>query len=541
MIWHILALISVVLMSSGTPTGEHPTEGMVTEPIEFMFKNGDVQKYYGMHPSQFEYIEPYLNEAWRREPIQLNTIDDSKTFLQLKELWEQETSDGLPDISANKFFPFLKAADFLGIRGDAYRRFTRNMARKGLLGTYSQDILACMDEVLRGREIYWDLFLAFAAGLECEVQFSDQAVILCSTGSRYGAILETKPEIKINELRIAPDVFSRNKNVGTHTPHFFARFFQRLGLHKLSRSKNAGTHIAHSFVWFLWHLDSHELNLSGCKMDENDVDALSQALSKAGDVGLQAMNISECSMPPGSLAIILPHLEDLTKLNAEGNSLNEADRDALAECTKLIELNASSCFKDSPGNLAAILPHLEDLTKLYAEKNSLNEEDCGALAKCTLLTELGIRYCFERSPGSIARILPHLNDLTKLDASHNSLNEADCGALAASTLLTELDVTNCFEDSPGNIARILLHLKYLTKLDASWNILNEADCDALAASTLLTELNIRSCFGGSPGSIARILPHLEYLTKLYNSWNSLNEADREAIRAAKERGIEVHG
>jgi hypothetical protein len=264
MLWHILTFMGAVFMSSGTPTGEHPAEGMVPEPIEFMFKNGDVQKHYGMHPDHFEYIGPYLNEAWRRDPIQLNTIDDNDMFLQLKELWEQETSDGLPDISANKFLPFLHATDLPGIRGDAYRRFTRNMARMGLLGRRSQGILGPMDKVLRGREIYWDLFFAFAAGLEYEVQVSDQAMIFCSTGSRYGAILEAKPEIKMNELRIDPDVFNR--------------------------SKKAGTHIAYYIVWFLWHLDLHELNLYECKMSRNNVNAFKQAFSKARDIGLQAMN-----------------------------------------------------------------------------------------------------------------------------------------------------------------------------------------------------------------------------------------------------------
>jgi hypothetical protein len=100
----------------------------------------------------------------------------------------------------------------------------------------------------------------------------------------YGAVLETKPEIKMNEFRIVSGAFSRDKN--------------------------AGTHIAY-------------------QVDEDDVDALEQALSEAGDIGLQAINICDCNMAPWSLAAILPYLNGLTKLDASGNGLDETDCDAL--------------------------------------------------------------------------------------------------------------------------------------------------------------------------------------------------------------------
>jgi hypothetical protein len=483
MLWHILTFMGVIFMSSGTPTEEHPAEDITpTEPIEFIFRDaflpeyyeqghkpdfdelrqrGLVWKHYDIHPNDFEYIGLYLGD-WRRDPIYLYMINDNDMFLQLKELWEQEASDGLSDISANEFFSFLYAADFLRIRGDAYKRFTGNMARMGLLGTHSQEIISeYMDPQFKREETYWDLFLAFAAGLKCEVRVSGQTMTFCSTGSRYGTILETKPKTTMKELRILSDEFERYKNVGTH--------------------------MAYYIVWFLWHLDLHELNLSGCEVDENDVDAFGQAFSKAGDIELQAMNIFWCRMAPGSIARILPHLKYLTKLYAAWNILNEADRDALAASTLLTELNVTSCFEDS---------------------------------------------------GYLARILPHLKYLTKLDAAWNILNEADRDALAASTLLTELNVTSCFEDS-GYLARILPHLKYLTKLDASYNSLDEADHDALAARTSLTELDVGYCFWNSPGSLAAILPYLNHLTKLYIRGNSLNEADRKAIEAAREHGTDV--
>jgi hypothetical protein len=484
MLWHILTFMGIILMSSGTPAGDHPAEGITpAEPIEFIFKDALLPEYYNqeeqeyeldfdelrqrglvwkhsdIHPNDFGYIESYLRKtAWHtRNPIYLDTIDDNDMFLRLKELWKQETSDGLPDIDADRFFSFLYAANFLGIRKDARKRFARNMVKKGLLSTHSQDILRDMDPELKSIEMSWELLLAFAAELECEVQESDETVILCSTGSGYGKILKAKPKTTMKELRILPDVFGGNKNVGTH--------------------------MTHHLLWFLWHLNLHELDLSGCKMDENDVDAL----SKAGDVGLQAMNVSQCGMPSGSLAIILPHLNDLTKLHASWNSLNEADCDALAASTLLTELNVGGGFEDS---------------------------------------------------GYLAIIVPHLKYLTKLNASFNNLNGADCDALAASTLLTELNVGGGFEDS-GYLAIILPRLNDLNKLYASYNSLNGADCDALAASTLLTELDVEGCFGNSPGYLARILPYLNDLTKLHAAWNSLNDADREAIETARERGIKV--
>jgi hypothetical protein len=94
------------------------------------------------------------------------------------------------------------------------------MVKKGLLGTHSQDILGhMMNEYLRGHDMSWYLFLGFAAELGCEVQVSDEAVILCSTGSiKYGESAETRPSL--DEFRVAPDAFSRNKNVGgTHIAH----------------------------------------------------------------------------------------------------------------------------------------------------------------------------------------------------------------------------------------------------------------------------------------------------------------------------------
>jgi hypothetical protein len=547
MLWHILTFMGAVFMSSATPTGGHPTESMVAEPIEFIFKDVLLPEYYNeekqeyeldldelrqrglvwkhsdIHPNDFEYIESYLGE-WSRNPIHLSMIDDNDMFLQLKEFWKQETSDGLPDIDPSKFHSFLRAAIFFGIRGDACKRFAGNMVRMGLRGTHSQDILRDMDPELKSIEISWEFLLAFAAELECEVRESDETVILCSTDSRYGTILETKPKTTMKELRILSNVFSRNKNVGTH--------------------------IAHSLVWFLWHLNLHGLDLSGCEMDRNDVDEFSQALFRIRDVGLKTMNVSQCSMPPGSLAIILPHLKYLTKLHVAWNNLNEEDCGAFAASTLLTELNISYCFEDSPGgiarilsylkdlvyrsrnspgSIARILPHLKYLTKLHASHNSFNEADRDALAKCTLLTELDIGRCFLGSPGNIIKILPYLKDLTKLNAEGNSLDEADCDALAASTLLIELDIGRCFKNSPGSIARILPHLNDLTKLYVSWNSFNEADRDALAACTLLTELDVSYCFIRSPGYPARIFPHLKNLTKLNAEGNILNEADCDAL------------
>jgi hypothetical protein len=101
MLWHILALIGVVLMSPGTPTGEHPAEDITpAEPIEFIFKDALLPEYYNeeeqeyeldfdelrqrglvwkhsdIHPNDFGYIEPYLWE-WSRNPIYLGMIDDN--------------------------------------------------------------------------------------------------------------------------------------------------------------------------------------------------------------------------------------------------------------------------------------------------------------------------------------------------------------------------------------------------------------------------------------------------------------------------------
>jgi Leucine-rich repeat (LRR) protein len=518
MAWHMLILMSGVIKGPRALTEEHsagdpnPGEEDMILPIRFIFKDGSLYEC-NVNINDFGCFDTYrvfeerkrqsvgTGTEYTEEPItiQLNMINDNKMFLQFKMFWEQETSDGLSDIDANEFYSFLEDATHLGIRGDTYKRLARNMARMGLRGEHSQDILRHIDEYLcsRAYAMFWDLFLGLAAELECEVRKSGKVVTLCSIGSvEYGDIAGTRSSL--DGLRVAPDAFSRNKNVGTH--------------------------IAHHLFWLLWYLNLDELDLSGCKMDENDVDAL----SKAEDVGLQAMNVSQCSMPPGSLARILPHLKDLTKLHAHDNSLNEADCDALAASTLLTELGIRYCFEDSPGSIARILPRLKDLTKLDAAWNRLNEADRNALAKCTKLTELSIINCLENSPGCLAIILPHLKYLTKLDVAWNSLNKADCDALAACTKLTELGI-RCCSMTPGCLAIILLHLKYLTKLHAGGNRLNEADRNAFAKCTLLTELSISHCSGNSSGYLARILPHLKHLTKLYIRGNSLNEADRDAL------------
>jgi Leucine-rich repeat (LRR) protein len=517
------------------------------EPIEFIFRDALPSEYYNQNdyylnvdelrqrrlvwihddidPNNFEYIKSYLNHEkgkeaeclskgleYTRDPIVLDMVNDNSMFMQLKEFWKQE-EPSVPDIDASKFFLFLYAAEFLKIRGDACRHFTGNMARILLRGTHSHDIRACMNQQLKGSKICWSLFLAFAAELECEVRVSGRVMTLCSIGSiKYGDTAGTRPSL--DGLRITPDAFYKDRDVGA-------------------------THIVYHLVWFLCHMDLHGLDLSGCKMDENDVDALSQALSEAGDVGLQAMNVSQCSMPPGSLAITLPYLGNLTKLDASDNSFNREDCRAIARCTLLTELYIRYCFMP-PGSLAIILLDLENLIKLDAHDNRLNEKDCRAIARCTLLTELYIRYCF-MPPGSLAIVLPLLKCLTKLDAERNSLNEEDCRAIARCTSLTGLNVSGC-SMPPGSLAIILPLLKYLTKLDAGGNSLNEEDCRAIARCTLLTGLNVSGCFENSPRSIAIILPLLKYLTKLDAEENSLNEEDCRAIaRCTSLTGLNVSG
>jgi hypothetical protein len=114
-------------------------------------------------------------------------------------------------------------------------------------------------------------------------------------------------------------------------------------------------------------------------MNKDNVDAFNQAFSKAEGLALRVINVRYCSMTPGTIARILPHLNDLTKLDASYNSLDEADHDALAARTLLTELNIEYCFKNSPGHLARIIPHLNDLTKLNVSYNSLNEADRKAI------------------------------------------------------------------------------------------------------------------------------------------------------------------
>jgi hypothetical protein len=46
MLWHILTFMGVIFMSSGTSTGGHPTEGMVAEPIEFIFRDALPPEYF---------------------------------------------------------------------------------------------------------------------------------------------------------------------------------------------------------------------------------------------------------------------------------------------------------------------------------------------------------------------------------------------------------------------------------------------------------------------------------------------------------------
>jgi Leucine-rich repeat (LRR) protein len=655
-----------------------------TYSIEFVFKDALLPKYYNeeeqrydldidelrkrklvwrhddISPNDFRHIELYLDHekereaqclsidvGYARDPIRLDMLSDNTMFMQLKGFWEQETSDGLGDVDANKFCSFLQAANFLAIHGDACKRFARNMAQKGLLGTHSGDILGRMNPQLIGSEICWELLVAFAEELKCEVRVSDQVVTLCSidlrcmdiqiggseifwkplvafavglikckarvsdqavtlcstdlrymdtqirgseicwellvafvaelkrkmrvsdpfvtlhsTGSKdYGAIPKAKPEMR--ELKMAPDVFCRNMD--------------------------AGRHMAYFSIWFLWHLDLHRLDLTYCKMDGDDVDALSQAIYEAEGLGLQAVDVCGYDMASGRMAKLLPHLKDsLTELDVSNNGLNKADCRALAGCTKLTKLNIDHCFEYSSGSLAAILsPDLKDsLTELDASNNDLSEADCDALSKCTnltrlrildclrrshehlvtilsldlrkslieldisdnelnqmecdalalctSLTELSVLGCFQDSPGRLAMILPYLKDsLAELNASHSKFDQEDCKALAACTKLTKLNIDRCLEDSPGYLALILPYLKdSLTELDVSWNRLDQADCDALAKCTKLARLRIVDCFKGSSGRLATILPYLkDSLTELDVSNNCLNKADCKALAA----------
>ncbi|MDR4470177.1 MAG: hypothetical protein MRJ68_18085 [Nitrospira sp.] len=152
------------------------------------------------------YEEEGSSGIWSRIPekilaetlkFDLLMIKDRARFAQFKALWKEEEEEvpsgsratqlfwkvlarlralwgGGEGMSAEEFAEFFKAADFLGLSGEARKHFAANMVRGGLLGAHSQEIVSSSPyrEVWEW-EISWRMLVAFAGETGMRMRVGD--------------------------------------------------------------------------------------------------------------------------------------------------------------------------------------------------------------------------------------------------------------------------------------------------------------------------------------------------------------------------------
>ncbi|KAI5145282.1 hypothetical protein NEPAR04_2391 [Nematocida parisii] len=120
-------------------------------------------------------IQKPLPEAKAQEKegcvtLDLRELPDKAAYAQFKSLWSNEPSIERMDITAKEFQDFMLAASYLNIQGEYAKRFTQNMAKYGLLGAHSADIMA--SEVFFNYDLpqktLWDFLHAFLRQAEFE-------------------------------------------------------------------------------------------------------------------------------------------------------------------------------------------------------------------------------------------------------------------------------------------------------------------------------------------------------------------------------------
>ncbi|KAI5189729.1 hypothetical protein NECID01_0635 [Nematocida sp. AWRm77] len=524
----------------------------------------------------------------KNQPIPYPCEFESETeYEQFRQLWDigssappgecnplhQEQASHTADLSKDLFEKCLLTANYLNIQGEYAKRFAENMAKYGLLGAYSTDIVSSK--------------LLSACYLSCSAVRDLLYAFLRQAGFEYRTIecLDTEQTmLRIEKADGWPKQLNKEYTGPFQTTNMRTVLHTRLGpKESLEKERNEAV-----LAWLLLNMGGSSVDIQyTIKVFSDDISDLYQTiqnLSKENKKGARVhiegliLNISHIKrsfyLDPGprhiprtsrlglfnissSLVSTISLCTSLKTLTIEGKHLKSAEVsrladsllnleqlniwskrlerraiDSLKKCTKLekLEMHGDRQRSIALQELVSNLPHLRELR---IKCKALEPAAAEVFQACTQLEKLEINGCrkFYQPSATVQAIVTHLSLLRELSIWSKPLEPAAAEAFQACTKLERLEMWG--KDQPSAaVQAIVSHLPSLRELIIPCDVLTSAGAESFQVCTQLEKLEINGRRGFyQPSSIVQaIVTHLPHLRDLEVGIDTVDFALADALR-----------
>ncbi|KAI5189730.1 hypothetical protein NECID01_0636 [Nematocida sp. AWRm77] len=458
-------------------------------------------------------------------------LPDKEAYACFKSLWSNPAPLHPMHITAEEFQDFVLAANYLDIRGKHAKRFARNMAKYGLLGRHSADIVSskALYTYDLPQKIFWGLLYGFLRQTGFEYRLTHP-----TTGQTVLRI--EKPDAwpkKINEEYTGPSQATKMRTV----------LHSELGpTESLETKRNEAV-----LVWLLLNIGGSSVDIQytidissseDCTNLTQVIEQFTEENEKGTCVHVEGLTLIVGCRNSTSLGLALQLVPHLSRLNL---SIDRDYRISKATPSSLIR-DISSCrslkaleitrYILTSAEVSSLAESLLNIEQLSLWCNRLERTAIGSLKKCPQLEKLEMDGEIQLST-VVEEIVRHLPYLRELDIKCKPLGTAEVEAFQACTQLEKLKINGYgfYCQRCAVVQALLRHLPPLKELSIECEPLGLAAAEVFQACTQLERLEINGYNNQSSTTVQAIVAHLPFLRELSIRCKALDPAAAEAFQA----------
>jgi hypothetical protein len=465
-------------------------------------------------------------------------------------------------MDADTFYNFIEASDYLLLQGDKYKRFARNMVRKGVLGKHSMAIVR--QHLGTGHmgytSLFWSMLIALASECGCEVRVMKHddhktEVTLCSVDDKeaesYGdicSVFETRPVIDRLSVRcnILSDRADRMEILTWLTDHLEVtllwigtelrmtkedtqsivkwRSETRLGL---SLDFGGYEQSSHSFALALIPTIPalKELHIRDVVFEPSAAHVFGQC------VGLEKLGFGRYGSEQTSsfVSALMPNLPNIRELEIWVGVLSTDAAEAFRQCKRLEKLFFGGSRQTS-SFVSALLPNLANIRELTVDVEELSPDAAVALGQCKRLEKLCLGGSYPSS-SFVSALMLNIPNIRELKIGVEELSPDAAVAFRQCERLEKLHLTT-FQNS-AFIRALMPNLPDLKELTIC--ILYHFSTDAAEAFGQCRGLEKLNFFVSKQTSpfVSALMPNLTNIRELTINTRELSTDAAEAFRQCK--------
>ncbi|KAI5190907.1 hypothetical protein NECID01_1202 [Nematocida sp. AWRm77] len=475
-----------------------------------------------------------------------------------KSLWSNTPSIYSMEITAEEFQNFVLAANYLNIQGEYAKHFGENMAKRGLHGTHSADIVASED--LYNYDLSYDIFrgLLYAflrqAGFKHRVVHSstEQTVLLIEstnedpkkinkeyTGSSQTARMRT---VLYTELGPAgTEERERNEavlvwllsNIGGSsvdiqyptciTSEAITNFSQTIQKFTKENKKGARVYVEGLSLYVEYEdnislIPAFQLVPALSRLELyiifsylSDIERFSLVSSITSCKSLKTLKITNPYLKSVEISMLVESLPNIEQLGLWCTPLKETAIDSLKKCVQLERLEIWGKSQLST-TVQTLVTHLLSLRELSIGCQSLTSAAAEAFQACIKLEKLKLfGRCLQNTVAQV--LVTHLQSLRELTIVCEALTPAAAKAFQACTRLEKLDMLGVYQPSTA-VEALVTRLQSLRELGIKCQSLTPAAAEAFQACTRLEKLVMNEELQPNTSCLVKLLealPSLQYL------------------------------